>query len=47
MWRESAEAIGLLSVIALPILISFCIVGSIIAALCAVNRGSCVESTKH
>lgn len=47
MWKDSVEAIGLLSLIALPILISFCVVGSIIAALRAVSRGSHIESTKR
>jgi hypothetical protein len=40
MWQDSVEAIGLLSLIVLPILIAFAIVGSIIAAIRAVSRRS-------
>jgi hypothetical protein len=47
MWKDSVEAIGVLSVIVLPILIAFCIVGSIIVVLRAVSRGSHTERTKR
>jgi flagellar biosynthesis protein FliQ len=47
MWKDCVEAIGVLSVLVLPILIAFCVVGSIIAVLRAVSRGSHTESTKR
>jgi hypothetical protein len=46
MLKDALEAIGLLSLIALPILFTFCIVGSIVAALRAVSRAGHAESTK-
>jgi hypothetical protein len=47
MWQDAVEAISLLFVIALSILISSCIVGSVIAALRAVSHGSHIQSTKR
>ena len=40
MLENTVELVGGLCLIALPLLISFCIVGSIVAALRAVSRGS-------
>jgi hypothetical protein len=40
MLESTVELLGGLGLSALTLLISFCIVGSIIAALRAVNRGS-------
>jgi hypothetical protein len=40
MLEGTAELLGGLCLIALPLLISFCLVGSIVAALQAVSRGS-------
>jgi hypothetical protein len=47
MWKDSIEAIGLLSVIVVPVVIAFCIVGSMIAAVRAVGRGSHTENRKR
>jgi hypothetical protein len=43
----TVELLGGLCLIALPLLISFCIVGSIVAALRAVSRGSATLSTRR
>jgi hypothetical protein len=45
MWKDSLEAISILSLMVLPILIAFSVVVSIIAALRAVSRNSHTEST--
>jgi hypothetical protein len=46
MLENTVELVGGLCLIALPLLISFCIVGSIVAALRAVSRGSGTVSTR-
>ena len=40
MMESSVELLGAISLSALTLLVWFCIVGSIVAALRAVNRGS-------
>jgi hypothetical protein len=45
MLEGTAELLGGLCLIALPLLISFCLVGSIVAALQAVSRGSATVTT--
>jgi hypothetical protein len=47
MLQNTVELLGGLSLIALPLLIGFCIVGSIVAALRAVSRGSVTVSTRR
>jgi hypothetical protein len=46
MLENIVELLGGLCLIALPLLISFCIVGSIVAALRAVSRGSASVSKR-
>jgi hypothetical protein len=46
MLENSVELLGGLFLIALPLLISFCIVASIVAALRAVSRRSGTVSTR-
>jgi hypothetical protein len=46
MLENTVEVVGGLFLIALPLLISFCIVGSIVAALRAVSRESGTVSTR-
>lgn len=47
MLDSTVELLGGLCLIALPLLISFCIVGSIVAALRAVSRGRATVSTRR
>ena len=47
MLEGTVELLGGLCLIALPLLISFCIVGSIVAALRAVSRESATVSTRR
>ena len=47
MLENIVELLGGLCLIALPLLISFCIVGSIVAALGAVSRGSATVSKRR
>ncbi len=46
MLESTVELLGGLGLSALPLLVSFCIVGSIVAALRAVSRASATVSTK-
>ncbi len=46
MLESTVELLGGLCLSALPLLISFCIVGSIVAALRAVSRASAIANTK-
>jgi len=47
MLESTVELLGGLFLIALPLLITFCIFGSIVAALRAVSRGSATVSTRR
>jgi hypothetical protein len=47
MLDSIVELLGALSFCALTVLIGTCILGSIVAALRAVSRGSVTMSTKH
>jgi hypothetical protein len=47
MLDSTVELLGGLCLIALPLLISFCIVGSIVAALRAVSRGRATLRTRR
>jgi hypothetical protein len=46
MLENTVELVGDLCLIALPLLVGFCIVGSIVAALRAVSQGSGSVSTR-
>jgi hypothetical protein len=46
MWKDSVEAIGILSLLVLPILIALGVVVSVSAALRAVSRGSHTDRTR-